>query len=76
MPSYFLDSSALVKRYHQEPGSSWVHALCDPRTHPSLYLSQLAHVEVMAALRQTGRREGLHHSFVDAMMNIFERHMT
>ena len=75
MPSYFLNSSALVKLYHQEPGSSWIHALRDPRTHPSLYLSQLAHVEVTAALRQTGRREGLHHSFVDAMVNIFERHM-
>jgi predicted nucleic acid-binding protein len=76
VPNYFFDSSALVKRYHQEPGSDWVRAACDPRGHPPLYLSQLAHVEVVAALRRTGRREGIHHSFVDTMVNIFERHIS
>jgi hypothetical protein len=55
MPSYFFDSSALVKRYHFEPGSAWVRSICDPRTRPPLYLSRPAQVEVVAALRRTGR---------------------
>jgi len=75
MPSYFFDSSALVKRYHFEVGSPWVRSICDPRTRPPLYLSQLAQVEVVAALRRTGRREQLHPSFVDAMVNHFARHL-
>lgn len=75
MPSYFFDSSALVKRYHFEPGSAWVRSICDPRTRPPLYLAQLARVEVVAALRRTGRRENLHPSFVDTMVNLFGRHL-
>ncbi|WIG60625.1 MAG: hypothetical protein OJF49_003373 [Ktedonobacterales bacterium] len=75
MPSYFFDSSAIVKRYHFEPGSPWVRSICDPRTRPPLYLAQLAQVEVVAALRQTGRRENLHPSFVDSMVSLFARHL-
>src|SRR5690349_4693742 len=75
MPSYFFDSSALVKRYHFEPGSAWVCAICDPHKRPPLYLSQLAQVEVIAALRRTGRRENLHPSFVDTLVNQFARHL-
>jgi predicted nucleic acid-binding protein len=75
MPSYFFDSSAIVKRYHFEPGSAWVRSICDPRTRPPLYLAQLAQVEVVAALRRTGRREQLHPSFVETMVNLFARHL-
>ena len=75
MPSYFLDSSAILKRYHREPGTSWVKALSEPRTHSPIYISQLAEVEVVAALRRLGRHEGLHSSFVDTMQNTFERHL-
>jgi predicted nucleic acid-binding protein len=75
VPSYFFDSSAIVKRYHREPGTSWVEALCEPRIHPPIYISQLAEVEVVAALRRAARHEGLHSSFVDTMQNTFERHL-
>lgn len=75
MPSYFFDSSVIVKRYHREPGTSWVKALSEPRTHPPIYISQLAEVEVVAALRRVGRHAGLHHSLVDTMQNMFERHL-
>ena len=75
MPAYFFDSSALVKRYHRELGTSWVQAVCEPRTHPPLHISELAHVEVVAALRRVGRIDGLHVSAVDAMIRRFERHI-
>jgi uncharacterized protein len=32
MPAYYLDSSALVKRYVTETGSAWVQALCQDAT--------------------------------------------
>lgn len=75
MPSYFFDSSAIVKRYHYEVGSSWVRGICDPRAHPPLYLAQLAQVEVVAALYRTGRRENMHPAFTDSLVSIFERHL-
>lgn len=75
MVGYFFDSSAIVKRYHYEPGSAWVRSVCDPRTRPPLYLAQLARVEVVAARHRTGRREQLHPSFVYSIVNLFERHL-
>jgi predicted nucleic acid-binding protein len=73
--SYFFDSSAIVRRYRREPETAWVQSLCEPRTHPPIYISELAQVEVVAALRRLGRHEGLHPSSVDATQNIFERHL-
>ncbi|HLJ79972.1 MAG TPA: type II toxin-antitoxin system VapC family toxin, partial [Ktedonobacterales bacterium] len=76
MPAYFFDSSALVKRYYRESGTDWVRSICERRHQPGLYLSQLARVEVVAALRRAERYENLHESFVDAMVNTFERHFS
>ena len=74
-PGYFFDSSAIVKRYHREPGTAWVQGLCEPSTHPPIYLSRLAGVEVVAALRRLGRNAGIHRSAIDTMQNAFERHL-
>ena len=54
--SYF-DSSALVKRYFVEPGSTWVQALC---TDPGqlVVLAEIGLVEITAAL--TGKLRGRH----------------
>jgi predicted nucleic acid-binding protein len=76
MPSYFFDSSALVKRYHREPGTDWVKAVCDARERPKVYISQIARVEGVAALRRLGRVNAYHPSFVDAMTRMFERDFT
>lgn len=75
MSAYFFDSSAIVKRYYREAGTAWIQAICEPRSHPPLYLSELAHVEVIAALRRVGRAQRLHPSFVDTMARGFERHI-
>jgi hypothetical protein len=52
MVTYFLDSSAVVKRYVAEAGSGWVNALCHPSTGNTIVISQVALVEVVAALCQ------------------------
>lgn len=75
MPACFLDSSALVKRYAQEPGSGWVRAVTGRHARTPIYVSELSRVEVVAALRRTGRLKGLHQSFVDTMINTFARHL-
>lgn len=51
MASYFLDSSALVKRYAaDEIGHQWVTGLCEPRTGHRITIAQPALVEVVAAI--------------------------
>lgn len=73
MTAYFFDTSAIVKRYYFERGSAWVKAICESRAHPPVYLSELSRVEVVSALRRTGRQKQLHRSYVDTMVNIFDR---
>ena len=50
MSDYFLDSSALVKRYLTETGSDWVRALADPGTGNTIVVAGITRVEVAAAL--------------------------
>ena len=54
---YFLDSSALVKRYVTEAGTSWVQSITTPQAHNALLVARIAWVEVLAALARR-QREG------------------
>ena len=57
MTVYFLDSSALVKRYVAEPGTAWIQALAVPSAHNTLLISRITWVEVLSALARR-QREG------------------
>ena len=50
MALYFLDSSAIVKRYVAEAGHTWIVDLCDPAQGHDLHIAQAALVEVVATL--------------------------
>ena len=56
MAAYFLDTSAVVKRYIQETGSAWVRALADPLAFHLIYLARITDVEATSAVirRQRG----------------------
>jgi uncharacterized protein len=60
MATYFLDTSALVKRHVAEPGHAWVRALCNPHASNTIVVGQIALVEVIATfsrmVRETPRR--------------------
>jgi predicted nucleic acid-binding protein len=47
---YFLDSSAVVKRYIQETGSLWVSHLFDPTLNNEVFIAVVTPVEVVAAI--------------------------
>ena len=49
MTTYFLDSSALVKRYAQEVGSEWILAITEPAAAHTILLAEISLVEVAAA---------------------------
>lgn len=55
MSAYFLDTSALVKRYVDETGSVWLRAIVDRALSPFLVISQLLVVEVYSALNRRSR---------------------
>jgi predicted nucleic acid-binding protein len=48
--AYYLDTSALVKRYAQESGTPWVLDLTDPMARHDLYTVRVAGPEMIAAI--------------------------
>lgn len=58
MSNFYLDSSALVKRYLTETGSNWVRRLIDPTTGNSIAVAEITQVEVAAALAARHRAPG------------------
>jgi predicted nucleic acid-binding protein len=57
--AYFLDSSAVMKRYVQETGTVWVRALTASGTGNFFYLARITDVEVTAALARRRGQPGL-----------------
>lgn len=55
MPAYFFDSSALVKFYVAETGTSWVRSFTDSEDN-LIHVSALARVETVSALTRRLRR--------------------
>lgn len=76
MAAYFFDSSALYKRDVYEPGSGWVRARCNKRNGDNvIIISQVARVEIVAALYRVGRLTGQQTALIDAAVAEFERHL-
>ena len=50
MTDYFLDASAVVKRYADEAGSAWVRQITDPQAQNTILLAEITLAEVTAAL--------------------------
>jgi predicted nucleic acid-binding protein len=50
MAVYFIDSSALAKRYVTETGTHWVQALTDSAAGNSLYVARITLVELVSAI--------------------------
>ncbi len=50
MTDYYVDASALVKRYADEFGSMWVRQITDPPAQHTILLAEITLAEVAAAL--------------------------
>ncbi len=59
MTAYFLDSSALAKRYALEPGTTWLQTLTDPAAANALIIARITLVEVSSALARRHREQTL-----------------
>jgi predicted nucleic acid-binding protein len=57
MTTYYLDASALSKRYVQESGTTWVRTLVDPAAGHTLLTARITMVEIYSALTRR-KREG------------------
>jgi len=71
MAMYFLDSSAVVKRYFPEQGHRWILSLCDAAQGHELYIAQPALVEVVAALCRREREGSITLAERDTLITLF-----
>lgn len=55
MSIYFLDSSALVKRYISETGSAWILGLFYPTLDNEFFVAAITGVEIVAAITRRKR---------------------
>ncbi|MDB9309027.1 hypothetical protein PN471_10325 [Aphanizomenon sp. CS-733/32] len=66
MAIYFIDSSALVKRYVNEIGSAWMLGLFDPSLKNEVFIAAITGVEIIAAITRRSRSRSI--SMTDAIL--------
>lgn len=71
MADYFLDSSAVVKRYINERGSGFIDGLVDIEHSNNVFLAQITRVEVASAFARRRKRETLADIDAVAALNSF-----
>ena len=59
MAAYFLDSSALIKRYVRETGTNWVRSITDPAAGHQVFAARLGILETAATLLRQARAGSL-----------------
>ena len=58
MTDYYIDASALVKRYTRELGSTWGLQITEPSAQHTILLAEITLAEVAAALAAKQRAPG------------------
>jgi uncharacterized protein len=73
MGTYFLDTSAIVKRYVPERGQVRIMTLCDPAQGNDIYISQAALVEVVATICKKARERSISITDRNQLIDIFRQ---
>jgi predicted nucleic acid-binding protein len=74
--AYFVDSSALVKRYVQERGTAWVRSLTHRRTGNQILLASITVVEVTAAVARRRAGKTITPAQASPFLSQFRKHVT
>jgi uncharacterized protein len=74
--AYFLDSSALLKRYLSESGTAWVQALTAKASGNILLISRITSVEILSAIARRQREGSLTSEQTQTLRTIFQQHFT
>lgn len=69
MDRLFFDTSALVKRYYEEPGTETVDALIEGES--TVVISSLAVVETVSAFRRKYNRDGISELQMNRLLSAF-----
>ena len=73
--AYFVDSSALVKRYVQETGTSWVRGITRRRPSTVIYIARITAVEVPCAIARRRKGRTLTPRRASSILRRFRQHL-
>lgn len=76
MTTYYLDTSALGKRYVQEVGSAWTRTLTNPTAGHVLLTARITMVEIYSALARRRREGSVPEADCDTVARAFAAHAT
>jgi hypothetical protein len=71
---FFVDTSALAKRYLSEVGSAWVKTWIRPAAHNRIVVAELACIEMFSPLARYRRQSVLTTNSVTCIQNTFLNH--
>jgi hypothetical protein len=69
---YFLDTSALVKKYMTETGSTWVETLTDAGSVNKIILARVTWVETLSAFTRLHRENRINLNVLTQIINVFK----
>ncbi len=72
--AYFLDTSALAKRYMVELGTDWIQSITTAPTENQLFLSQLTWVELHSAIARRQREQSLTPEQAEQLLSAAQQH--
>ncbi len=73
--AYFVDSSALVKRYVQETGTSWVRGITRRSPSTVIYIARITAVEVPCAIARRRKGKTLTSPRASSSLHRFRQHL-
>jgi predicted nucleic acid-binding protein len=74
MTQYFLDSSALIKRYIVEPGTTWVRPLTSRSSGNTVIIAQITQIEIVSGASRRVREGTLTTRTARAVRLLIDRH--
>jgi uncharacterized protein len=74
--AYFIDSSALVKRYVQEPGTAWIRSVLHRGAGHQLFVAHITAVEVFAAVARRRRGRTIASRQASSILSRFRKHLS
>ena len=73
--AYFVDSSALVKRYVQEAGTAWVRGITRHSPSTIIYIARITAVEVTSAVARRRKGRTLTSARASSILHRFRQHL-
>ena len=76
MTYYFLDSSALIKRYISETGTNWLRSIVTPIAANTIIVSEITSVEIVSGVSRRKRSGQIAFRTAQVIRILMDRHVS